>query len=105
MRKRWACPDLGLVRGNGLLVIRGSDEEFPDCPAYYLRASGNAAHLIDGAIHPAELASLRSMEIKNGAAKADDMTPKGLEAAMLWAREDADHTRWDQEQRKASRGA
>ena len=82
--------------------MRGSNEEFPDCPAYYLRTS-NGVHLIDGAIHPAELAGMRSVEVKNGGVSVDALTPKALEAALLYGREDADHEAWDREQRKGAR--
>lgn len=102
-RRAWACPDLGLVREHSLIPVPGTDEEFPDCPAYYLRAAADglpADHLIDGAVHPAELAGIRATEFKNGAISSDDLSPRMLEAALLYCREDAAAQRHETEQRR-----
>lgn len=90
------------------MPILGSQEEFPDCPAYYLRGQQDgmpAEHLIDGAVHPYERASVRATEFKNGAIASDAMTPKELEAVLLYCREDASRTKWEMKQRtEAARG-
>lgn len=104
MRRKWACPDLGLVKREGCyLPIPGSREEFPGCPAYSLRTAGMgmpADHLIDGAIHPAHLIQPKTVELEAGALVADSLSPKVHELTHLWLREKQSRREYEQEQRK-----
>lgn len=103
MRRQWACPDLGTIKDDGLYMpIPGSPEEFPDCPAGYLRTRFDvdvmrdrlsrdpfAEHLIDGRVHPASIVSQAATEIENGARAVDTVSPKVLSLVHVWFREKA----------------
>jgi hypothetical protein len=113
----WACPDLGRPKPAGeYLPVPGSAEEFPDCPAAYLRSAPDVAelrvrmgrepmadHLIDGAIHPASLVGPRAFELKNGSRNADTLSPKTLALVHLWIREEQARDAHADEVRKEKR--
>jgi hypothetical protein len=106
-RKLWCCPDLGTPKRIGYYQpIPGSDEQFPDCPKYYLRQLGDdlpAVHLIDDATHPAMLASMAATEIESGARTAESLSPKLLEAARVWMHESAGRRAYEREQERNAR--
>jgi hypothetical protein len=114
MRSIWACPDLGEPKPAGeYLPVPGCAEEFPDCPAAYLRSAADvmeirdrtgrepvADHLIGGVVHPATLIGARAFEIKNGSRSADTLSPKALSLVHLWIREEQARDAYADELRK-----
>ena len=107
MREQWSCPDLNPPEREYPLVIAGSDEEFPDCPAYYLRTADMglpAEHLIEGTTHPARLVSEWAMEIESGARMVDTLAPKARELVHLYLRQKRQREDHEREQRAKERG-
>ncbi len=105
MRKQWACPDLGEKKPPGMfLPIPGSlHEGFDDCPAYYLRVPGMdlpAAHLIDGALHPAQDVSQWAFEIETGSRNIETLSPRARELVHLYIREKVSRDEYAREKRK-----
>lgn len=101
MRPQWACPDLGLVKDEGIyLPVVGTDQQFPECPAAYLRMGSDlmelserferpafAEHLIDGTEHPAVTVSTYAAEIELGSRRAESLSPRVLQLVHLYMRE------------------
>lgn len=107
LRKAWACVDLGVLKEPGCyLAVPGSKEEFPDCPAGYLRTAADglpAPYLIDGLMHPGILASERTAELEAGAIRAEELSPKVRELVHIHRREK--QSKWEHEQEERKRGA
>ncbi len=107
MRERWACPDLGIKKAEGMFQpIPGSKYEFDDCPAYYLRTANMkmpAEHLIDGHTHPAILVSELAFEIESGSRNVDTLSPKTRELVHLHLRESRDRDKFAEEKRRKER--
>jgi len=107
MREQWSCPDTNPPEREYPLVIPGSDEEFPDCPAYYLRTVGMglpAEHLIEGGTHPAQIVSEWSMEVENGARMVETLPLKGRDLVHLFLRQKQlrdEHARKEREKKRA----
>ncbi len=108
MRERWACPDLGIEKDEGMFQpVPGTDEEFPDCPAYYLRTARMglpAVHLIDGVTHPDQLVSTWAFEVENGSRQSDTLSAKAIELVHLRIRESRKRDKFADEKRKAKNG-
>ncbi len=108
MRERWACPDLGIVKPEGMFQpVPGSEFEFNDCPAYYLRTSAMrlpAEHLIDGVTHPATIISELAFEIESGARNVDTVSPKARELVHIHLRESRLRDRYAEEIRRKKAG-
>jgi hypothetical protein len=118
MRKAWACVDIGEAKEPGLYMpVPGSAEEFPDCPAGYLRTAHDvmvlrdrqggrpfADHLIEGNTHPATLISTDAAEVKSGARSVDSMSPRRLALVHIWLKEEASRDQNDSEMRRAKHG-
>lgn len=104
MREQWACPDRGLTKPDGYYnPIPGSQEAFSDCPAYYLRTAASglpAAHLIEGATHPAELVAAWAFEVESGSRQVDSLSPKAIEGVHLYFREKRSRELLEDELRK-----
>lgn len=105
MRRGWSCPDLGreLDKPEGAyLPIPGSDEQFPSCPAAFLRTRDDVEvmsqrigrpaygeHLIEGNIHPYSVVSEVMVEIENGARSMTTVSPKVMSLVNIAFREKA----------------
>lgn len=87
MRERWACPDLKVTRAPGFFnPVPGSEFQFDDCPAAYLRTAGMglpAEHLIDGMTHPSQLVSEYAFEVESGSRSIETLSPKAREGVHL----------------------
>lgn len=105
MRRAWACPDLGLTKPEGMeLPVAGSRFSFPHCPAYSLRTAADdlpADHLVGGQ-HPANLIAPVVGELQAGAVRHQDLPPRVVELARLWATEQDSRREHEQEQRRGS---
>jgi hypothetical protein len=104
MRERWACPDLGVKRQEGMfLPVVGSSFSFDECPAYYLRTASMglpAEHLIDGNTHPAQLVGEVAFEVESGARMVDTLSPKMRDLVHLYLSEKASRERHLSEMRR-----
>ncbi len=104
--EHWSCPDTNPRPREYGLLVPGTDEEFPDCPGYYLRTADMglpADHLIEGATHPAQIISEWAMEVESGARRVSSMSAKGRDGVHLWLREKAKQREYDREQREKNR--
>ena len=107
MRGQWSCPDLNPPPRDCGLVIAGSDEEFPDCPSYYLRTADMempAEHLIEGTTHPAQIISEHAMEVETGARSVTTMSPKVRDLVHVFLREKGKRDDHDRKMREKARG-
>lgn len=114
MRHQWACPDLGEVKDEGIyLPVDGTDQQFPECPAAYLRMPHDipdmeerfgrppfAEHLIDGGEHPAVSVSMYANEIESGARLAASLSPRVLMLVHLYMRERAKARAYESDMRR-----
>ena len=106
MREQWACPDLGIKKPPGLWnLIPGTDQEFDDCPAYYLRVGNErpAEHLIDGVTHPAHLVGEYAFEVESGARRIDTLSLKARDAVHLHVNEKVKRDRYADELRRSKK--
>jgi hypothetical protein len=118
MRGAWACPDIGGDRPPGLgLPIPGSKEEFPDCPAAYLRTADEVAelrvmrggepfaeHLVDGAVHPINIVAPVAFDVESGALASGACSPKMLALVRIFLSEKASREAHAAEKRREKRG-
>ncbi len=117
-RERWTCPDLpGMARPEGRhQLVLGSQIQFPECPAAYLRTPALIAtlrtrrggrvfseHLINGVTHPDELVAPAAMEFKAGARTLDSMSVKMQELVKLRLSEDNAREVYEDELREQER--
>lgn len=116
MRTRWACPDLGEPKPDGYhQPVPGSEYDFPDCPAAYLRDCETvrilretrptvmADHLVDGVLHPSNLVGEVVFALDNGAERIAELPPKVRALAMLHMSERASRDEYAREQRKVKK--
>ncbi len=118
MRKQWSCPDLGEGAARYIpLPVPGCSQEFPECPAAFLRTGAEvgelkhrrggqpfADHLIEGSIHPATIISTHAVEIENGARNVDTLTPKVTALVHIYLHEKAERDSYAMELRRAKHG-
>lgn len=115
MRRNFACPDTQPPRGVGeMLPIEGTLEEFPECPAAYLRGAQDlgylsdrfgkepfAPHLIEGSVHPYSIVGEVMSEIENGARNVDTVSAKVMALVHLGFREQSRKRAHESAMRKA----
>lgn len=104
--QHWSCPDTNPAPREYGLTVPGTDEEFPDCPGYYLRTVDMglpAEHLIEGSLHPAQLVSEWAMEVESGARMVDTLSPKARDLVHVWLREKDKRQNWESDERKKKR--
>lgn len=95
------------------LPVESTQEEFPECPAAYLRTGADvemledrfgrkpfAEHLIGGAIHPDFIVGATASEVETGARSTDTISPKVLSLIHVRFREQARKREYDSELRK-----
>ena len=83
--------------------VPGSEYEFAECPAYFLRTSRMdlpAEHLIDEQIHPAQIIGEYAFEIESGARNAETLSPKVRELVHLHFSEKRSREAYEAERRR-----
>jgi hypothetical protein len=98
------------------LPIAGCNDDFPDCPAAYLRTSAEVQeisdrrgvhafddHLIEGSIHPATLVGPAAYEVETGSRSVESLSPKMQTLVHVWINQKAARDAHRMESRREQR--